>query len=117
MYDRHATLVTTDPDSVSIYAVKKQSALNSLTHFHVVDGLPSDIMHDMLEGILPRHIKVMLRKFIMGDMYFTLDQLNRNLSTFPFCTCHSRNKPSLIKNVNQGDHHMRKSGIYFYNIH
>lgn len=60
MYDRHAALVSTDPASVSVYGVKAQSELNNSKYFHVVDGLPSDIMHDILEGVLPLHFKVML---------------------------------------------------------
>ena len=106
MYNRHAEFVATDPRSVSVYGVKKKSALNSSKYFHAVDGLPADIMHDMLEVVLPLHVKVMLIKFIMEDKYFTLNELNKQLTTFPFGMCDSRNRPSLIKQVNQGDYHM-----------
>ncbi len=67
MYDRHAALATTDPESASIYGVKKMSGLNSSKYFHVVDGLPSDIMHAILEGVLPLHLKVMLKKFVLDE--------------------------------------------------
>ena len=71
MYNRHAEFVATDPGSGSVYGVKKKSALNSSKYFHAVDGLPADIMHDMLEGVFPLHVKVVLRKVIMEDKYFT----------------------------------------------
>ena len=41
------------------FMVSRQSALNNSKFFHVVDGLPSDIVHDILEGVLPLHVKVM----------------------------------------------------------
>ena len=103
-------LVSTDPESASVYGVKKPSALNSSKYFHVVGGLPSDIMHDILEGVLPLHIKVMLRKFIMEEKLFTLDQFNKKLTNFPIGVCDLRNKPSLIKNVSLKDYHLRQSG-------
>jgi hypothetical protein len=46
-------MVSTDP--ASVYGVKAQSELNNSKYFHVVDGLPSDIMHDILEEVLPLH--------------------------------------------------------------
>jgi hypothetical protein len=48
-YSRQMDLVAEDPESVSVYGVKKPSSLNASKYFHVVDGLPSDIMHDILE--------------------------------------------------------------------
>ncbi|CAB4007939.1 uncharacterized protein LOC110246895 [Paramuricea clavata] len=108
-YTRQMDLVAEDPESVSVYGVKKPSALNASKYFHVVDGLPSDIMHDILEGVLPLHIKLMLRKFIMEEKFFTLDQFNKQLPNFPFGVCDIKNRPSLIKNVNTGDHHLRQS--------
>lgn len=107
---RHLELVACDPESTSVYGVKKNSALNSSKFFHAVDGLPSDIMHDILEGLLPLHVKVMLRKFIMVEQFFTLKQLNDSLSSFSVGVCDIRNKPSLIKNVTLGDYHLRQSG-------
>ena len=109
-YSRQTDLVAADPASSSVYGVKRNSSLNFSKFFHVVGGLPSDIMHDILEGVLPLHMKVMLRKFIMKDKFFTLDQLNEKLSKFPFGTCDIRNKPSLIKNVTLTDYHLRQSG-------
>jgi hypothetical protein len=33
-------LVSEDPESASVYGVKKPSALNASKYFHAVDGLP-----------------------------------------------------------------------------
>lgn len=110
MYDRHANFAATDPESATVYGVKARSELNSSKYFHVVDGLPSDIMHDILEGVLPLHFKVMLKVFLDKKM-FTLDELNRRIQGFPFGPNDSRNKPSLIKNLSASDCTVRQSGI------
>lgn len=110
MYDRHAAFSRIDPNSASIYGVKTQSLLNCSKYYHVVDGLPSDIMHDILEGVLPLHLKVMLRKFIFKEKMFTLDELNRRIKGFPYGPNDFRNKPSLLKNLTLSDYNMRQSG-------
>ena len=109
-YDRQAQLVSDDPESAKVYGVKGQSALNSSKFFHVVGGLPSDIMHDILEGVLTLHMKVLLSKFVVDDKFFTLDELNNRLLQFPFGSNDSTNKPSVVKNLNIGDRHMNQSG-------
>lgn len=35
------------------YGVNRDSVLNSLESYHVVEGLPPDAMHDLLEGCVP----------------------------------------------------------------
>ena len=34
------------------YGVSRNSILNNLTYFHIVNGLVPDIMHNILEGML-----------------------------------------------------------------
>ena len=43
----------------------------------MIDGLPGDVMHDLLEGVLQYECKEMLKTFINEEKYLTLDQLNR----------------------------------------
>ena len=109
-YARQLDLVSNDPESASVYGVKKPSALNSSKYYHVIDGLPSDIMHDILKGVLPLHVKAMLRRFIVEEKFFTLDQFNKKLLMFQVGPCDLRNKPSPLKNINLGDYHLRQSG-------
>jgi hypothetical protein len=78
-------------------------------HFQKIFKINIMIMMIII-GVLPLHIKVMLRKFIMQEKFFTLDQFNKKLSNFLFGVCGIKNRPSLIKNVNTGDHHLRQSG-------
>ena len=108
-YDQQAELVSSDPESAAVYGTKKESILNSLKHFHVVGGLPSYIMHDMLEGVIPLHVKAMLRKFVVEEKRFSLEELNRRLRHFPIGSHDSRNRPSPLNNLNAVNH-MRQSG-------
>ena len=42
------------------YGINMESILK---YFHVADGLPPDIMHDVLEGALSYEIKLMISHF------------------------------------------------------
>lgn len=112
MYDRQVALVSQDPVSASVYGIKACSALNRSRYYHVVDGLPSDVMHDVLEGVLPLQFKLMLRKFILEDKMFTLNELNKRVHIFAFGANDACSKPSLLKPLN-GDNPIRQSGIKF----
>ena len=81
----------------STYGVKRSSILNQSRYFHVVDGLDLDVMHDQLEVVLPLEIKLLLKKYINMDKYFTLDILNERISSFNYPLVDASNKPSSIK--------------------
>lgn len=82
---------------VSAYGIKRASILNQSRYFHVVDGLDLDVMHDQLEGVLPLQIKLLLKKCIREDEYFTLETLNDRIATFDYGSPEMSNKPSAIK--------------------
>ena len=64
MYDEQVRIVTENPNVGCTYGVKKNSPLNDLDHFHVCWNCPSDIAHDIFEGIGPELIKVTVEEFI-----------------------------------------------------
>lgn len=96
-HDRHCQLVQADPTLVSAYGIKRASILNQSRYFHIVDGLDLDVMHDQLEGVLPLQIKLLLKKCIREDEYFTLETLNDRIATFDYGSPEMSNKPSAIK--------------------
>ena len=65
-------------DSVT-YGVLYSSPLNKISNFHVVEQLPQDIMHVLLEGVIPYELTLMLDNFICEKGYLTLVQLNVEL--------------------------------------
>ena len=64
-YDKHVSLVAKYPDMRTMYDVKLDSPLNKLQNFHVVSGLPPDIMHDVLEGVLEYQLLLIISKFVI----------------------------------------------------
>ena len=103
-----AKLKGPSPDFYSVnYGVNRPAILNKLSYYHVCDmGLPPDIMHDILEGVLTYTTKLLLQHFIDNqviffDVYslvtkqqnFTLEQLNSIISGFHYGYPNSANKP------------------------
>ena len=53
-------------------------------------------MHDLLEGALQYEVKLMVRKFILDDGYFTLEHLNGKLENMELGYMESKDRPSSI---------------------
>ena len=53
-------------------------------NFSVVQNLPHDIMHDLLEGVIPYEMKNMLIHFVNNCHYFFFRQLNERLLNYEF---------------------------------
>lgn len=54
-----------------------------LSYFHPTTGFPPDILHDLFEGVVPVELALCLKGMI-AKKYFTLEELNRAILTFPF---------------------------------
>ena len=79
-------------DSIT-YGINHRSPLNAIEHFHVANGqLPQDVMHVLLEGVLPLETKLMLNVFIFEEKYFSLQFLNERIQSFSYGREESRNK-------------------------
>lgn len=63
-YQRHVELVERDPSIANQYGIKFNSPLNDLPSFHVTSGLPPDCMHDILEGVVPYEVGLILSKLL-----------------------------------------------------
>ena len=57
-----------------------------------VDGLPPDIMHDLLEGVVTFEMALVL-KHLLKKTYFTLDELNSIISSWHYGQLDKENKP------------------------
>lgn len=49
------------------YGINCRSPLNDISNFHVVNQLPQDIMHILLEGVVPYQMSLMLSRFITDN--------------------------------------------------
>lgn len=94
-HDYHCSLlqgVLGSDDSVT-YGVNSTSCLNRIKHFHVANfQMPQDVMHVILEGILPLETRLMLAGFI-EDGFLTLQLLNNRIENFSYSRTEARNKP------------------------
>ncbi len=94
-YDEQAEIVTEQPHLVSLYGVKGKSPMNDLRYYHVIDGLPPCLAHDMFEGVGPEVFEAVVSKFIdLG--FFTIQQLQARVNGFPYMGPDLPNKPSIL---------------------
>lgn len=56
-------------------------------------------MHDILEGVAPLEIRLMLRHFIYEERLFSLELLNHRISSFDYGYGNENNEPSVILNL------------------
>lgn len=83
-HDRQVSEVLRDPNLVKEYGVKGPCVLrDNLEHFHTVTGFPPDIMHDLLEGIIPIEMSLCIKDLI-SKKYISLDSLNKAIKHFPY---------------------------------
>ncbi|KAA0712534.1 hypothetical protein E1301_Tti019070 [Triplophysa tibetana] len=96
-------------NDASATGVKVNSCLNSLQYFHVTENIGVDIMHDVLEGVAPLEVKLMLRHFIYEEKRFSLEQLNERIAGFGYGYENQKNKPSVIVNLKTSENAIRQT--------
>uniref|UniRef100_A0A1X7V8P1 Uncharacterized protein n=1 Tax=Amphimedon queenslandica TaxID=400682 RepID=A0A1X7V8P1_AMPQE len=69
------------------YGIAKNSIFNASKFFHSADGLPLDCIYDILEGVAPFSVNLLLATFIPEKKYFTLEEFNDQFRNFPFGLC------------------------------
>ena len=81
-----------------------------------MDGLVPDVMHDILEGSLQYEVKELLKHFINTEKYFTLDELNKKISEFPYVLSDKATRPATIVPtvLASSDHTVKQKGWYLY---
>lgn len=75
--------------------VKRPCVLTeNLSHFHVSTGYPPDILHNLLEGVVPVELAQCLGMFI-SKKYITLDSLNKVIVSFHYKGKDKTNRPHI----------------------
>lgn len=94
--EQHEYHVKSARGDKSFFGVKRGCILSEhLSFFHIVGGYPPDLAHDLLEGIVPVELAHCLAHFIY-KRFFTLDDLDTAILSFPFKWTDKTNKPSLV---------------------
>ena len=91
-HSHQINMIEMNPAYSPIYGLKFQSPFNDLSYFHTSFMLPPDPMHDLLEGIVPMELMLIINKLISSG-YFTLKQLNSKIEAFNYGVNDSANKP------------------------
>lgn len=103
-YTEHAILC-----DASATGVKENSCLNTLKYFHVTENICADIMHDVLEGVAPLELKLLLRHLVYEEKCLTLQQLNNRIVTYDYGYSNIKNKPSVIVNLKSSEGAIRQT--------
>ena len=77
------------------YGINSPSELETVPNFSVAQNIPHDIMHDLLEGVVPYEMKLLL-KHLVGAKYFSMSTLNDRLKRFDFGYSELSDVPSEI---------------------
>jgi hypothetical protein len=95
-YDIQVSEVKNDASKASVYGLKRNCIIhNYLLYFHITEGSPPDVAHDLLEGIVPFEIAICLQQFIAAGL-ITLVTLNDRLIRFPYSYTDRVNRPQVI---------------------
>lgn len=94
-YDTQVEVVKDNPQLSTVYGIKTASVLNDLSFFHVCWNSPSDIAHDLFEGLCFDLLRVVI-EHCLKEKYFSLEFINNKIKTFPYFGKDCSNKPSPI---------------------
>lgn len=116
IHSRHVEALKTEEAKYfgMVYGLNNDSILNSLKYAHVIEALAPDAMHDLLEGVLPRTMCLMLHQLITEDKYFTIDTINHAFKNFKFGRGVS--KPSKVTLQHLKRNCMRQSASQIWTI-
>ncbi len=96
------------------YGVNRTSSLTLLEPFDVTEQLPEDVMHVLLEGVVPVHIGLFLKEvlFTAPRPGLRLEWLNSRIRSFPYAYFEVDKKPTAIpaSAVQEGDLTSKQSG-------
>lgn len=90
-----AVNVLKQSDLLCIDDIKRDCPPNRLANFHAAKEFPPDFLHDAFEGIVPVELCICLSDLI--SKYFTLNDLNERIKTFPFQFYDKTNRPQTIQ--------------------
>ena len=82
--------------SENSFGIRAKCSLLDVPNFNITTSLPPDIMHDLLEGVIPLTVYKVL-KSLYNDKIITISSLNYNLKNLEFPT--SCNIPVVFENT------------------
>ena len=98
------------------YGVNRRSVLHNVKYFDACKCFPEDVMHILLEGVVPYETKFLLKFLIDDERCMTLKELNSRLESFDYGYMNTKNKPSPIgrDTINSADTKLKQSGNFIH---
>ena len=93
MHIDHVQAVLHHDIDPSVYGVEHRCALADLPYFSVTSSFPPDIMHDILEGVIPVTLKHVINSF---GRALPVADINAEIGSFCFGKNDLKNKPVLL---------------------
>ncbi|KAJ1528162.1 hypothetical protein ONE63_008075 [Megalurothrips usitatus] len=94
LHQEHLEKVARWKKSMTETGVKGPCPLDEIPFFSCVENCVFDAFHDVLEGIVPLVLKLVLREYVINQKLFSVKDLNGNIAAFCFGIPDSKNKPS-----------------------
>jgi len=98
-YNHCNTLLKQSSTSGHVFGIKSVCAFSQLKYYHPAENDTCDIMHDILEGVAPYEVKLLLYDMIVKRKLLSLDEFNGLLTAFDFGTIMSSSVPSPISHA------------------
>lgn len=93
-HENHLECIYKKPKLIKQFGVKENTILNNLRQFHCAQSYTFDPAHDLLEGIVPMELKLVLNFLIIEKKIFSLELLNERINLFNYGFIENKNKPS-----------------------
>ena len=103
------------PNLSSVYGMKSNSCLNQMQHFHVVNGLPSNLGHDLLEGFAKDILNILIVRCLQ-QKYFTIDDLNNIILSFSYSDIVKKNKPHVIRTTSVANLNIKQTACEIWTL-
>jgi hypothetical protein len=115
-FEEQVAQVVKPGDAKSVeFGINRNPIVNSLENYHVIDGLPPDGHHDILQGVLQVTLKNLLA-FLVRENYVKLQELNDFMAN-GFDYGYSDIKPSEIKSDHLlPDGNLRQSAMQMWHL-
>ena len=88
-----------DEGEIDTRGVKRVCPFNVLASFHSVGGFPPDIMHDIMEGVIPSDL-LAINRILCRKGCFSISQYNEALHNYEFSSYERNDKPYPLPTVN-----------------
>ena len=114
-YDNQICEIEKDPSLIPFYGIKKRCILNELAYFHIMDGAPGDIAHDVFEGFAPDYLCQLLVYFIKNN-YFSINDINERIYNFEYADIDKTNKPQPLKEKPLSTFKIKQTACEMWNL-